>query len=103
MCGAPLRDKSGTLLWVAVASGVVAFVSIAMRMFVAAMARHLRWDDACALAAWVTSIPLTTLQFVTPGLGLGRDTWTLRPENITKILKVGCMYNLISVATNATS
>ncbi|CAI6339320.1 unnamed protein product [Periconia digitata] len=88
MCGAPTRDKSDVLLNAAIASGVVAFVAVTMRMSVAFMARSFRWDDACALAAWLTSIPLTVLQFITPGLGLGRDTWTLAPTNITKILKL---------------
>ena len=88
MCGTPVRDKSDVLLYVAIISGILALVSIIMRTTVAVKARHLRLDDACALAAWTFSIPLTVLQFVTPGLGLGKDTWTVDPQNIVQVLKV---------------
>ena len=88
MCGAPIRDKSDVLLYVAIVSGALALVASLMRVTVSAKARHLRWDDACAIAAWIFSIPLTVLQFITPGLGLGKDTWTVDPIDITKVLKV---------------
>lgn len=88
MCGAPVRDKSDLLLYVAIVSGILAFFAIVMRTTVAIKARRLRWDDVCALAAWTFSIPLTVLQFVTPGLGLGKDTWTVDPQNIIQVLKV---------------
>lgn len=88
MCGAPVRDKSGKLLWVSVVSGVLAFLAIIMRSTVAFLSENWRWDDACAITAWIFSTPLTVLQLITPGLGLGRDTWTVATENIIKVLQV---------------
>lgn len=87
MCGAPIRDKSDVLLYVAIVSGALALIASLMRITVAAKARHLRWDDACAIGAWIFSIPLTVLQFITPGLGLGKDTWTVEPSEIIEVLK----------------
>ncbi|KAF1979974.1 hypothetical protein BU23DRAFT_446699 [Bimuria novae-zelandiae CBS 107.79] len=89
MCGVSIRDKSDVLLYVSIVSGVLALVAIMMRTTVAVKARRLRWNDACALAAWVFSISLTVLQFITLGLGLGKDTWTVEPKNIIKVLQVG--------------
>jgi hypothetical protein len=88
MCGAPIRDKTDKLLWVSIVSGVLALLAIIVRSTVAFLSGHWRWDDACAIAAWLFSIPLTVLQLITPGLGLGKDTWTVETANIIKVLQV---------------
>jgi hypothetical protein len=88
MCGAPIRDKTDKLLWVSIVSGVLALLAIIIRSTVAFLSEHWRWDDVCAIAAWIFSIPLTVLQLITPGLGLGKDTWTVETANIIKVLQV---------------
>ncbi|KAL5401423.1 hypothetical protein PMIN06_004714 [Paraphaeosphaeria minitans] len=88
MCHAPIRDKTGKLLWVAIVSGALALLAIIMRSTVALLSEHWRWDDVCALAAWFFSIPLTVLQLITPGLGLGKDTWTVETWKIIRVLQM---------------
>ncbi|KAF2445758.1 hypothetical protein P171DRAFT_520501 [Karstenula rhodostoma CBS 690.94] len=88
MCGAPVRDKTSKLLWVSIVSGALALLAIIMRSTVAFFSEHWRWDDVCALAAWFFSIPLTVLQLITPGLGLGKDTWTVETWKIIRVLQM---------------
>lgn len=50
------------------------------------------WDDLTITIAFVLLIPITVLSNVLTGLGIGRDIWTLSPENITQALKVSRHY-----------
>ena len=94
MCGAPIRDRSNVLLLVSAISGGLAVLCVLVRVAVAVSARNFWWDDGFAVGAWVLSLPLWILQIVTPGLGFGKDTWTVEPKNIIKVLQVSLLSRL---------
>lgn len=49
------------------------------------------WDDATITFAWVLMIPISVLSGYLAHLGMGRDVWTLHPDNITQLLKAGVL------------
>ncbi|KAF2207725.1 hypothetical protein CERZMDRAFT_50520 [Cercospora zeae-maydis SCOH1-5] len=52
------------------------------------------WDDAVITVAWVIMIPISVLSGYVAKLGMGRDVWTIHPNNLTQLLKVS-----VSLAT----
>ncbi|KAF2256458.1 hypothetical protein BU26DRAFT_599145 [Trematosphaeria pertusa] len=56
--------------------------------FARALARQLGLDDIFCIAAETACLPVTIKQSVTPGLGFGKDTWTVPADNIYMIQKL---------------
>lgn len=63
--------------------------------FARALARQLGLDDIFCIAAETACLPVTIKQSVTPGLGFGKDTWTVPADNIYMIQKVSASGGLI--------
>jgi len=104
MCGAPVRNKGIVLKWTAGVSGTIAFFAITVRTVVALVGGSFGWDDSFAVLAWVFSLPVTILQFITPFMGFGQDTWMVDPKNIYKILQVSSLlYKRFEDSTNQKS
>ena len=91
MCGAPVRNKGVILKWTAGVSGTIAFLAIIVRVGVALVGDSFGWDDSFATLAWVFSTPVTVLQFITPFMGFGQDTWMVDPKHIYTILQVSSL------------
>ncbi|KAF2635349.1 hypothetical protein P280DRAFT_484724 [Massarina eburnea CBS 473.64] len=87
MCGIPIRDRSHVLLISAIVSLIAAWIATTMRLTVGIVRESFGIDDVFALAACCAATPLSGLQFVTPALGFGRDTWGCTPTEISTVLK----------------
>jgi hypothetical protein len=64
---------------------------------------YIGWDDWCILLAWVGLLPSTALVQVMTRHGMGKDIWTIDPDNLTVILKLfyieQWIYQLVIIAT----
>lgn len=88
-CGVPVRDE-GThynivSVTLGVTSGVVILLRLGFKLFIAKTGFGL--DDWFILATIVVGVPSTviTSEGLVPN-GLGRDIWTLKPQQITNVL-----------------
>ena len=95
MCGAPLRDRSQSLIVGTITTGVINLVAVILRTSVALYQKSLGLDDLFAAAAGVASIPLNVLIARTGYLGFGKDTWKVPTENIYDILRVGLKIKIL--------
>ncbi|KAF6809567.1 CFEM domain-containing protein [Colletotrichum sojae] len=88
-CGAPVHHNTDQLpiTWTLLSLSVLAvgarFVS---KVPALNPAFPFGWDDWTILASLAALIPADVLSQVLVGLGLGRDVWTVPPDNITMIL-----------------
>ncbi|OAA35519.1 hypothetical protein NOR_07904 [Metarhizium rileyi] len=84
-CNRPTRDKARTYQVVSNTLVIIAAVFIFQRFAFKLYARlELGLDDWCALLTLIAGIPSTVInaQFLTVN-GIGRDIWTLTPDQIT--------------------
>ncbi|KAI0811424.1 50S ribosomal protein L36e [Xylaria sp. FL0064] len=87
LCGAPIRDNTAVTPIIVTVFGILAIITVTMRVLDALPNRHLQPADLCAIAALLTGIPLGVLELVMSSLGFGKDIWTLTPYRITHIVK----------------
>ncbi|KAF7125862.1 hypothetical protein CNMCM5793_002155 [Aspergillus hiratsukae] len=89
-CGAPIRDRTRVVSIAGVVGGVLAVLAFALRM----MARlpccggQFGMDDLAMIVTVSMVIPLSGLSVVLADLGLGKDMWTVPPDDITHILYI---------------
>jgi hypothetical protein len=62
-----------------------------MRIFVAIRQNSFGYDDLCACLASLMAVPNFIGLAISAKLGLGRDMWTLTPEEIERCLRVKCI------------
>ncbi|EOA92300.1 uncharacterized protein SETTUDRAFT_162727 [Exserohilum turcica Et28A] len=84
----PVRDRSLEPMVIASVSGSVAALSVLLRTLDALLTGRFAWDDACALGAGLTLVPMNAMLLRTASVGLGRDTWTLPFDDVTYIQKL---------------
>ncbi|KAF2020438.1 hypothetical protein BU24DRAFT_469208 [Aaosphaeria arxii CBS 175.79] len=105
-CGVPVRDRGTSLLVVAILSAVGAIIAVTIRTTVGLVQKTFGFDDIFALLAALFGVPVAIMQCNTPGLGFGRDTWTVKIENIYTVQKMvyasQCCYFLSSGFTKLT-
>ncbi|KAI0537841.1 50S ribosomal protein L36e [Xylaria digitata] len=87
LCGGEIRDNTVVTPVIVAVSGILAIVTVAMRVIDALPNRSLQPADICAILALVTAIPLGVLELIMSSLGFGKDIWTLTPSHITRIVR----------------
>jgi hypothetical protein len=98
-CGAPVRDRSHShiVLPAVLVSVCIVFVAIRLVYRVTIAQMGFGWDDWFILAAMLVTLPCgAIIIWGTVPHGLGRDIWTLEPEEITKCIFyfwiMACLY-----------
>lgn len=97
LCQRPVREVSdipiGTYIGAALATTAFFMRMLSKVTFPcergARIDNDLWWDDAVITFAWILMIPISVLSGYLAKLGMGRDVWTIHPDNITQLLKVG--------------
>ncbi|ROT43748.1 CFEM domain-containing protein [Sodiomyces alkalinus F11] len=88
-CNVPVRDRSGDYVVISNAMAVTAAIFLVIRFVYKIFMAHveLGMDDWIILAAAISMIPSAVITVHgSAANGLGRDIWTLEPEQITKVL-----------------
>lgn len=90
LCSVPVRDETHIVSYVGVVGGILAVMAYFLRMAsrLPCFGGVLGWDDAVMTIAILEVIPLTVFSVILANYGLGKDIWTVPPDNITGILKV---------------
>ncbi|KID66123.1 Satratoxin biosynthesis SC1 cluster protein 4 [Metarhizium brunneum] len=100
LCNRPMRDKAATYQIVSNTLVIIAALFIVQRFAYKFYARlELGLDDWCTLLTLVAGIPSTVINahFLTVN-GIGRDIWTLTPEQITQFSLYFYMDEIIYLA-----
>lgn len=91
VCERPVRDKTYVLLYASTICGSLALLGVLMRIFVAVRQNSFGYDDLCACLASAMAVPNFIGLAISAKQGLGKDIWTLTPEEIQKCLRVSCL------------
>ncbi|OLN96776.1 hypothetical protein CCHL11_02380 [Colletotrichum chlorophyti] len=88
-CGAPVRDRSQEYVvlsnTMAVLAAVFVLARFSYKIFFAGL--DIGWDDWFVMATLIAAMPSAVITVHgTTANGLGKDIWTLTPENITNVL-----------------
>ncbi|KAF7179935.1 hypothetical protein CNMCM7691_008987 [Aspergillus felis] len=89
-CGLPIRDRTRAVSITGAAGGVLALIAFALRMIARLpyCGGQFGKDDLAMIVTMSLVIPLSALSVVLADLGLGKDMWTVPPDNITHILYI---------------
>ncbi|KAI0161225.1 hypothetical protein GGR57DRAFT_351303 [Xylariaceae sp. FL1272] len=87
LCGIPARDNSLTAPIATAVTGGLAFLAVLLRCCNSFLAKEFNWADTCAVLAMLSSIPMDVYEFFMRRDGMGKDIWTLTPDQITSVLK----------------
>lgn len=100
-CGAEVRDRSASHVVLSICLAVIAalFVIVRFSYKILVINVDLGLDDWFVLATMVAAVPSAFITvYGTTANGLGRDIWTLPPQNITNVLMyfyiMACLYFL---------
>ncbi|KAK8152882.1 hypothetical protein BKA80DRAFT_227481 [Phyllosticta citrichinensis] len=87
-CGAEVRDQSSTFSTIGIVGMVVAFLAFLLRMAasIGKTGRAVSWDDWTMLLLVILAIPPAVFAPILADNGMGKDIWTLTPEQITNVL-----------------
>ncbi|KAK1623500.1 CFEM domain-containing protein [Colletotrichum phormii] len=88
-CGAPVRNRSGEYVVLSNVMAILAAVCVLTRfgykIFLAGL--DIGWDDWFVMATLIAAMPSAVITVHgTTANGLGRDIWTLTPQQITNVL-----------------
>ncbi|KAF2498993.1 hypothetical protein BU16DRAFT_559023 [Lophium mytilinum] len=88
MCGAEVRDNAGVPYVCAIVGSALAAVFVILRLFVIFTpgGKKPGWDDAMLLLCLALSLIPGFLSGFLRDAGLGKDMWTLKPDQITHFL-----------------
>jgi len=89
-CEAPIRNRGGRYVTLSNTMVTVAAIFVAIRFAYKILVTRadIGWDDWTVLATLITAVGSAIITvFGTVKHGLGQDIWTLRPEEITKMLR----------------
>ncbi|KAH7016650.1 putative integral membrane protein [Macrophomina phaseolina] len=103
LCGAPVRDRTMLISGFGLGGGVVATLAFALRLFsrVKSKATSCGMDDYIMALAMLAILPFSGLSIVLAHNGLGKDIWTLQPEQITRVLYVYYIDESLYLASTA--
>ncbi|PVI06287.1 hypothetical protein DM02DRAFT_638698 [Periconia macrospinosa] len=88
LCGNPVRNRGQQFSALVITSIVLAFGFIIVRFTYRFLVGNYDYDDWFVLAAFISSTLSAALSiFGTIANGLGRDVWTLEPNEVTNMLK----------------
>ncbi|KAH2907221.1 hypothetical protein LV164_008177 [Aspergillus fumigatus] len=87
-CEMPVRDRTRVVSIAGVAGGALALFAFVFRMIarLPCCGGQFGMDDLAMIVTMSLVIPLSALSAVLANLGLGKDIWTVSPDNITHIL-----------------
>lgn len=85
MCGQPVRDITHITPIVTGVSGGAALVGVIIRMINARDGYAI--DDYCAIAAYISALPMGILEFFMSDDGFGKDIWNIPHEKIYRIIQ----------------
>lgn len=87
-CGAPVRDRSAEYILLSNVMAVIAAVCVLTRFgYKISTKLDLGLDDWFVLATMVSAVPSAIITvFGTTKNGLGKDIWTLTPDEITNVV-----------------
>lgn len=89
-CGAPIRDQTGELVRISASMGILAAIFVIIRLVCKLFVVKARFgmDDWFVFASTATMIPSIFINiYGTTASGLGKDIWTLPPDDITAAIK----------------
>ena len=89
-CGAPVRSQVTTVRVTNIVLGSISAVCVILRTvyMIFWSAAEIGWDDFLIIAVLIVGVPQTIItDRGTTANGLGRDIWTVPPENITTFLR----------------
>ncbi|KAL3457329.1 hypothetical protein BJX64DRAFT_293204 [Aspergillus heterothallicus] len=87
MCKQPIRDKSWVAPIATIVTGAMAIICVLTRMYDCLAKKEFKWADLCAALALAWSIPMDVFEFYMKSAGMGKDVWTLTPDQITNAAK----------------
>ncbi|KAI1385913.1 uncharacterized protein F4822DRAFT_357565 [Hypoxylon trugodes] len=87
LCKQPVRDRRLVAPIATAVTAAIALAFVSIRSFNCHIQGEYQWADLCAVLAMVFSIPMDVFEFFMMGAGMGRDIWTLTPEQITNVVK----------------
>ncbi|OAP59241.1 hypothetical protein AYL99_06539 [Fonsecaea erecta] len=89
-CGSPIRDRSSLVSGFGAGGGAVALIIYMIRIFakLKVPAAKIGYDDITITIAMILLIAFSALSVVLASNGYGRDIWTVPFDDITLILKV---------------
>lgn len=88
ICDRPIRHEGHIMIYCAIILGSFAGLAVLMRLYVAIRQRSFGYDDLFACLAAGMSLPNSAGLARAGKLGLGRDIWTLKPYQISRVQKV---------------
>ncbi|KAF6823511.1 CFEM domain-containing protein [Colletotrichum plurivorum] len=90
VCSLPVRDKGTSATVCAVAGAFIAIMSVAIREYsqLSRLDYNIGLDDYALIFTMVMSVPMSVLVCVTVQSGLGKDIWTLTPNQINEFFKL---------------
>ncbi|KXH32539.1 CFEM domain-containing protein [Colletotrichum simmondsii] len=93
ICGLPNRDRGASATASAVAGAIVAVFSVGVRMYsqLSRLDYIIGLDDYALIFSMLMSVPMSVVVVFTVQNGLGKDIWTLTPEQINEFFKVSAM------------
>ncbi|KAL2172386.1 hypothetical protein VTG60DRAFT_6225 [Thermothelomyces hinnuleus] len=88
LCKEPVRDRSLVAPIATAITGGLALSFVLLRVYESGFRKkEFHWADLWAVLAMISSIPMDVGEFFMRAHGMGRDIWTLTPEEITKVVK----------------
>ncbi|WDK18536.1 CFEM domain-containing protein [Colletotrichum graminicola] len=96
-CGTPSSTETdGTLEWLRVVLFIIPTFFFTVRM----VSKYLQlstwgWDDTTFVFAYIVLAAFLPGNYYITEAGSGRDTWTLTPDQITKVLLIVYIFNLL--------
>ncbi|KAK1453147.1 CFEM domain-containing protein [Colletotrichum melonis] len=90
ICGLPNRDRGASATASAVAGAIVAVFSVGVRMYsqLSRLDYTIGLDDYALIFSMLMSVPMSVVVVFTVQNGLGKDIWTLTPEQINEFFKL---------------
>ncbi|KAL4810250.1 hypothetical protein BDV18DRAFT_166678 [Aspergillus unguis] len=99
-CGQPVRDRRKAVSITGLAGGAIAVVVYMLRMFarLPCCGGQLGWDDYTMTLTVCLVIPVSVLSYFLADAGLGYDLWNVPFDNITRILYIYYVDELLYLA-----
>ncbi|KAK1466182.1 CFEM domain-containing protein [Colletotrichum cuscutae] len=90
ICGLPNRDRGASATASAVAGAMVAVFSVGVRIYsrLSRLDYMIGLDDYALIFSMLMSVPMSVVVVFTVQNGLGKDIWTLTPEQINEFFKL---------------
>ncbi|KAL2162551.1 hypothetical protein VTH06DRAFT_7465 [Thermothelomyces fergusii] len=88
MCKEPVRNRSLVAPLGATITGGLALICVILRVYESGIRKkEFQWADLWAVISMICSIPMDACEWFMRAHGMGRDIWTLTPDEITEVVK----------------